>query len=117
MILNLYITEWNFTASVRNYLNDSCFGGAYIIKNILDLYGQSLTIVAHYLWQLTVRSSITIPTNCCLVEQGFLPKDGILKPSGFAFDFLNRLYPYYVGHGENYLISTDQHDSYGISLS
>ena len=45
---------------------------------------------------------------------GILSKDGILKPSGFAFDFLSRLYPYYIGQGENYLISTDQHDSYGI---
>ena len=33
--IKLFITEWNFTASVRNYLNDSCFSGAYIIKNVL----------------------------------------------------------------------------------
>lgn len=110
--IKLYITEWNFTASVRNYLNDSCFGGAYIIKNILDLYGQ-LDEVAHYLG--TDRTQQYYDTNELLFGgAGILTKDGILKPSGFAFDFLNRLYPYYVGHGENYLISTDQHDSYGI---
>lgn len=110
--INLFITEWNFTASVRNYLNDSCFSGAYIIKNILDLYGK-LDDIAHFM--ATDRTQQYYDSNELLFGGvGILTKDGILKPSGFAFDFLNRLYPYYIGHGENYLISTDQHDSYGI---
>lgn len=110
--INLFITEWNFTASVRNYLNDSCFSGAYIIKNILDIYGK-IDDIAHFV--ATDRTQQYYDSNELLFGGvGILSKDGILKPSGFAFDFLNRLYPYYVGHGENYLISTDQHDSYGI---
>ena len=43
-----------------------------------------------------------------------MTKDGILKPAGFAFEFMKRLYSYYVGKGTNYLITTDGHDSYGI---
>ena len=46
--------------------------------------------------------------------RGVLSKDGILKPAGFAFEFLNRLYPYFVGKGENYLISSNGHGSYGM---
>ena len=59
-----YLTEWNLTASSRNYINDSCFKGSYIIKNVLDLYGmvddmgilspatvyQNLTI--HKIWSM-----------------------------------------------------------------
>ena len=110
--IKLFITEWNFTASVRNYLNDSCFSGAYIRKNVLDLYGK-IDDIAHFV--ATDRTQQYYDsTELLFGGTGILSKDGILKPSGFAFDFLSRLYPYYIGQGENYLISTDQHDSYGI---
>ncbi len=108
----LFISEWNFTASVRNYLNDSCYNGAYIIKNILDIYGKTDEIV-HYM--ATDRSQQYYDSNELLFGgSGILSKDGIIKPAGFAFDFLKRLYPYYIGRGKNYLLSTDRHDSYGI---
>lgn len=35
----LYVTEWNLTISDQNYINDICFKGAYVVKNILDFYG------------------------------------------------------------------------------
>lgn len=108
----VYITEWNLTASARNYINDSCFKGAYIIKNVLDLYGQAEDM-GFFLG--SDRTSEYYDSGMMLHGgTGILSKDGILKPAGFAFDFLRRLYPYYIGRGENYLISTDQHDSYGI---
>ena len=44
--MKLYITDWNLTISDRNYMNDTCFKGAYIVKNYLDLYG--LTDMAGY---------------------------------------------------------------------
>ena len=108
----LYITEWNFTASNRNYMNDSCFGGAYVIKSMIDLYGQ-LDDTAHFI--ATDRTQQYFDSNELLCGgAGVITKDGLMKPSGFAFDFLNRLYPYLVGIGDNYLISTDRHTSYGI---
>lgn len=110
--LKIYITEWNLTASARNYINDTCFKGAYIIKNILDIYGVAADM-GFFLG--SDRSSEYYDSNRLLHGgTGLMSKDGILKPAGFAFEFLRRLYPWYVGRGENYLISTDQHDSYGI---
>ncbi|MBD5463297.1 MAG: helix-turn-helix domain-containing protein [Lachnospiraceae bacterium] len=110
--VKLYITEWNLSISDRNYINDSCFKGAYIVKNILDAYGkideldyfQGSDHVAEYFDSNALLSG----------SMGLLSKDNILKPAGFAYDFLNRLYPYYIGHGDNYLISTNQHQTYGI---
>ncbi len=110
--LDIYVTEWNMSISDRNYINDSCFKGAYIVKNVLDVYGQVKELgyfhasdhVAEY-----------FDTNALLQgSMGLMTKDNILKPAAFAFDFLNRLYPYCVGHGDNYLISTDEHQTYGI---
>lgn len=108
----LYITEWNLTISDRNYMNDTCFKGAYIIKNYLDFYG--LTQMAAY-YAGTDRMSEYYDSNELLFGgRGLLTKDGIWKPAFFAFEFLNRLYSYFVGKGENYLISANGHGSYGI---
>lgn len=110
--LPICISEWNLTASARNYINDSCFKGAYIIKNVLDVYGE---IQDMGFFQGSDRVSEYYDSGELLYGgTGVITRDGILKPAGFAFEFLQRLYPYYIGKGENYLISTDRHDSYGI---
>lgn len=106
------VSEWNLTASARNYINDSCFKGAYIIKNVLDVYGE---VDDMGFFQGSDRVSEYYDSGELLYGgTGVITRDGILKPAGFAFEFLQRLYPYYIGKGENYLISTDRHDSYGI---
>lgn len=108
----IYITEWNLTLSDRNYMNDSCFKGAYLIKNILDAYG-AVDDMAY--WIGSDRASEYYDSDQLLYGgAGIMTKDGILKPAGFAFEFMKRLYSYYVGKGTNYLITTDGHDSYGI---
>lgn len=108
----LYITEWNITASARNYINDSCFKGAYIIKNVLDMYGLA-DDMGYYIG--SDRISEYYDSNMMLHGgSGLISKQGIAKPAGYAFDFLQRLYPYFVKKGKNYMITTDEHHSYGI---
>lgn len=106
------VSEWNLTASARNYMNDSCFKGAYVVKNVLDMYGH---IDDMGFFQGSDRVSEYYDSNELLYGgAGVMTRDGILKPSGFAFEFLKRLYPYYLGKADNYLLTTDKHDSYGI---
>lgn len=108
----IYVTEWNLTISDRNYINDTCYKGAYVVKNMLDLYEQ---VEAAGYFVGSDRVSEHFDSNVLLYGgTGLLNKDGIFKPAGFAFEFLNRLYPYYIGNGDNYLISTDSQDTYGI---
>lgn len=110
--IKLYVTEWNLTVSDRNYINDTCFKGAYIIKNILDIYGE-IDVLGYFLG--SDRVSEYFDSNALLHGgTGLLTKDGILKPAGFAFDFLNQLYGYYVGHSQNHLVTTDGRRAYGI---
>lgn len=107
-----YITEWNLTISERNYINDTVFKGAYIMKCFFDFYGK--TEMAGY-FSGSDRIAEYYDTGVPLFGgTGILTRDSILKPAGFAFEFLGRLYPYFAGKGENYLVTTDRHHSYGI---
>lgn len=108
----IYVSEWNLTASSRNYMNDTCFKGAYIIKNIMDVY-DIVEDIGYYVG--SDRTAEYYDSNMLLYGgTGLLSKDGILKPAAFAYEFLNRLYPFFIGKSDNYFITTDKHDSYGI---
>ena len=110
--LPLYVDEWNFTPSVRNAINDSTFKGAYILKNVIDLCGVVDGMGYGAGSDLQYISYDT--TGELFGGTGLLSKDGVLKPAAFAFEFLNRLFPYYIGKSSHFMITTDRHDNYGI---
>ncbi len=110
--LPLFITEWNLTPSVRNYINDTAFKGAYIIKNIIALYGKA--DVLGYCAGSDRQYSSFDTGELLFGGTGLVTKDAIMKPAAFAFDFMNRLLPYFIAKTEYYLITTDRHDNYGI---
>ncbi len=108
----LILDEWNLTPSVRNYINDTSFKGAYIIKNTIDLYGE-FRAMGYAVG--TDRQDLSFDTNEPLFGGGgLLTKDAVMKPAAFAYDFLNRLYPYFVGKGTHFLATTDRHENYAI---
>lgn len=108
----LYVTEWNRTVSERNYVNDSCFQGAYIIKNVIDVFDR--VDILSYFNGSDLISEHYDSNELLHGGNGLLSKDGVLKPSGFAIDFLNHLYPYFIGKDSNYFITTDNRDNYSI---
>lgn len=108
----LYVMEWNLTVSDRNFINDTCFKGAYVMKNILDIYDKA--DMAGYFVGSDRVSEYYDTSGLLFGGTGLITKDGILKPAGFAVEFLNRLYHYEAAKGKHYLITTDQHDNYGI---
>ena len=110
--LPLMISEWNLTPSVRNYINDTTFKAAYLIKNTIDLYGK-VDVAAYCAASDRQYSSFDTP-DILFGGTGLLTRDGIMKPAGFAYDFLQRLFPYYLGKGDHYLVTTDHHDNYCI---
>lgn len=108
----IYFTEWNLTISDRNYMNDTCFKGAYIVKNIIDVYGSCDSLA---LFQGSDRFSEFYDSGDMLHGgTGILTRDGIFKPAGFAFEFFNRLFGGYLGKSANCLATTDGHDNFGI---
>lgn len=99
----LHISEWNFSVSSRNVLNDHCMKGAYLVRNMIDSVDMadimaywvgSDLFAAHYTSDLLVNGS-----------GGLLSKDGIRKPAYYAFEFMNHLGKYVRKRDEHYIIT------------
>ena len=108
-----HIDEWNFTISNRNVINDSCEQGAYIMKNCIDLAGE-IDVMAY--WHALDIYSDYYDTNLVLNgDSGLITRDGIAKPSFYAFTFLNKLLSNVIAKDENMIITTNGRDRYVIA--
>lgn len=108
----IYITEWNLTVSDRNKLNDHCFHGAYVMKNIIDVFGEIDMLC--YFTGTDIYTEYYDTVWLMHGGEGLLTRDGIAKPSGFAFRFLKRLKPYFIDKTENCLLTTDRRNQYSL---
>lgn len=109
----LHISEWNFTISNRNLLNDSCEQGAYVLKNCIDMDGE----VAHmsYWHALDSYSDYYDSDEILNGDSGMITRDGIHKPSFYAYSFMNRLLPEVLLKDENAIVTTNGRGHYVIA--
>ncbi len=108
----VYVREWNFTVINRNVLNDSCFKGAYVMKNLIDLYDQTELLGYWFATDLFVEceEAPKLLDGCC----GLLSYDGIRKPAFYAFDFMNHLEELLLGRSKHMMVTSNGYDSYTI---
>lgn len=112
-VQKIYVTEWNQTISDRNYMNDTCYKGAYVMKNVIDTLGK-VELLGYFVG--SDRFSEHFDSRDLLHGgTGLFSRDGILKPSGFALEFLNNLYPKLITKGRNYIVTTDGDSTYAIA--
>lgn len=109
----LHISEWNFTISNRNVLNDSCNQGAYVLKNCIDMNGE-VDLMAYW-HALDSYSDYYDADNVLNGDSGMISRDGIWKPSFYAYVFMNRLLPNVIKKDENSIITTNGRDRYVIA--
>ncbi len=112
--VKLYATEYSSYISPKNYTNDSTFQGVFIIKQSLDNFRN--TDAMGY-W-LASDSSLEYTTNSDLLfgGNGLLNKDGIKKPSYYAFRFLERLQDKLIGQGDNFIITASSSHSFQVIM-
>ena len=103
----LVISEFNITISARDIINDSAFKGPFILKNIFSAL-DSCDLIGY--WQLSDTSFLTFDVNQKEIfgGNGLLSKNGIPKPSFFAFDFLNDLGDDLLYHSEGVVVTQKQ---------
>ncbi len=108
----IHVTEWSSTISNRNLLNDSCYKGAYILKGIMDCFGQAQVLgywVGSDIFAEHSDSGDLLFGGCGLVSV-----KGIKKPAFYAYRFLNSLGKYMLFRGKNSLVTTSGNNEYFI---
>lgn len=109
----LHVSEWNSTISNRNYSNDSCYKGAYVMKNIIDCIDE--VDLLGYSIGSDLFSEFYDTNRILWGGAGLISKDGIEKPAFYGFDFMNRLEKQLLKKGDNYIVTANSHDGYHIA--
>lgn len=112
-IPEIHINEWNFTVSNRNVINDGCTQGAYILKTCINMAGNVDFMV--YWHALDLYSEYYDSDNVFNGDSGMISRDGIRKPSFYAFQFLNRLLPNVMKKDEQCIVTTNGRGRYVIA--
>lgn len=106
-----YLTEWNFTLSHRNLINDTCFKSCYMMKNLLRNYDR---LDSFGYWSLTdLLSENALPDNLFHGGLGMYTMNGLRKSVFYTFYFANMLGDELLANGEGYFV-TRKKDSYQI---
>lgn len=108
----IYITEWNNTISNRNSTNDSCYKGAYVVKNLIDTL-EDVDMMSYWVGS-DVFGEYFDSKSILNGGVGLVAKNGILKPSLYAFYFMNELEEYLVSKGENHILTVGDEDNYTL---
>lgn len=112
-IPEFHIDEWNFTISNRNVLNDSCEQGAYILKNCIEMNG--VVDMMAYWHALDLYSDYYDTDTVLNGDSGLISRDGICKPSFYAFQFMNRLLPKVLEKNDHAIVTTNGRNRYVIA--
>ncbi len=103
----VFISEWNMTASSRNYFNDSLWKASYIIKCCIDNLGKVDTLTYSQLQDGTTDYYDT--QQLLNGSGGLLTRDSIEKPAFMAMRLLRHLQKYLVAKGDDYIITRDEY--------
>lgn len=111
-VSEIHVSEWNSSVSNRNPMNDSVYKGAYAMKNIIDNMGK-VDVLGYWLGS-DLFSQYRDQNKVLCGGVGLLSRDGIRKPSFYAFDFMNHMGGFRLGQYENSFITSNGHDDYYI---
>lgn len=106
----LYVTEWNNSLSSRNFLNDSSFRAAYIVKMLSQIGNNADRMI---FWMASDWVSCYYDTKCIANGgNGLITKDTIRKPAYFAFAFMNKLGDTLLHTSEHCIVTSKGMHSY-----
>ena len=85
----VYLSDCGQLWSDMNPLNDTCYGGAFLVKTIIDCYGVADAI--SYGTPLDLLNKDCERSGFLFGANGMVTKHGLLKPTYYALNFSNRL--------------------------
>lgn len=100
---DLYITEWNASSYCRNLINDTCFAATFIISNIVKSIGK--TDAMGY-WTFTdIIEEAKLGISSFHGGFGLINKEGLKKPSYFAYYLLSKLGNKIIEQSEEHIVT------------
>ncbi len=108
----LHLSEWNFSISNRNIINDSVFKGAYVVKNMLDMIGRA--DLAGYWYGTDLYSEFYDSEHLLNGSGGLITKDRICKPAYYGMHFFNRLDRKLLTYSGDGIMATNGRGNYTI---
>lgn len=108
----LYATEYSSVVYSHNYINDSNYQAAFIIKETLDNF-TSLNSFSYWLIS-DVSIEYEDAVDILFGGNGLISRDGIKKPSYHAFSFLGKLGDCLIAKDNNYIITSSSKGNYQI---
>ena len=113
MMMPLLCSEWNFTVINSNVVNDSRFKGAYVMKEIMNMY-QELGMMGYWFGTDQFAEDDDAPmllNGRC----GLITHQGICKPAYWAILMMNRLEDYLLKKTEHTMVTRNEFGSYVIA--
>lgn len=112
MNVPMHVGEWGRTAVGKNVLNDSCFKGAYVMKNLIELCTQ-VEMAGYWLGSdlLAEEAKSKVPLDGL---GGLVSRQGICKPAFYAMEFVGGMGDYLLERSENMMAATDGSGRYVI---
>lgn len=108
----LAISSWQNSIETHNVMNDSCYEGANIIQTILSTWNLVGSLSYNHALDFSVTTS---PGDTFLSGRpGLISRDGLLKPSYWAFDFLGRIQRRLIYADSHCLASTNDMGNYQL---
>ena len=104
--LPVWVTEWNLSISHSMLINDTVFGGCYVIKNILE---HSSGLAALGYWCVTdFIEEQPLVDDSFHGGPGMMTTEGIRKPAFLAYQTLAQLKPTILSQGEGYIVTRSE---------
>lgn len=108
----LYVTEYSSFVNSHNYINDSSYAAAFIIKEAMDNW-EYVDMFGYWLVS-DISIEFEDAPEILFGGNGLITRSGIKKPSYYAYYFLNQLGNRLIAKGENYIVTTDNNRNFQI---
>ncbi|KOP68550.1 AraC family transcriptional regulator [Bacillus sp. FJAT-18019] len=110
----LHITEWNFSLYDRHLLHDTMFMAPFVIHHALSTLGD---VKALAFWCFTdVFEESVVPSSPFYGGFGLMNRDGLKKPSYYAFELLQKLGDEITIQGDGYVGTQNKDGSVQLLL-
>lgn len=112
--VELFMTEWNFSLYDRNLVHDTMFMAPFVIYHALATIG-SMKGLAYWSFTDVFEESVVPPAHF-YGGFGLVNRDGLKKPSYYAFKLLHKLGEEMIARGDGYIATRKSDGSLQLLL-